>query len=158
MEKWNPSPRILAFLAAYRLTASVTRAAKAARVDRHAHYRHLERSASYKLAFAAAGVEAGQTLEDEAVRRAVEGVVRPVMYHGKPVLIPVNPKQLRGKKKPLLEHEYSDTLLLALLRAKKPAEYRERVEHSVDPDTSRRFSGSLVELLAMLRELAKDEG
>jgi hypothetical protein len=151
--EWHPSPRVRAFIAAYRRTASVTRAAAAAKIDRHAHYRLLERSAAYRTMFAAAAEEAAQTLEDEAVRRAVEGVSRPVMYHGKPVLVPVNPKKLRGKKKPLLEHERSDTLLLALLRAKKPAEYKDRVEHDVAPELTRKFEGSMQDLLALYREL-----
>lgn len=142
-----------AFLAAYRLTASITRAAEAAGISREAHYRLLERSAEYRAAFAAATAIAGDRLEDEAVRRAVEGVERPVLYHGKPVLIPVDPKKLRGKKKPLLEHDYSDALLIALLKAKKPKEYKDRVEHGLDPDVEKKFSGSMQELLDLYRTM-----
>lgn len=152
-ETWRPSPRIRAFLAAYRATANITRAAAAAKVDRHAHYKLIETSAGYGKAFRAASKEAAQTLEDEAVRRAVEGVARPVMYHGKPVLVPVDPKKLRGKKKPLLEREYSDTLLLALLKAKKPKEYRERLEHAVEDETARRFEGQMTDLLGLYHKL-----
>lgn len=100
---------------------------------------------------------AADRLEDEAVRRAVEGVERPVMYHGKPVLIPVDPKQLRGKKKPLLVHDYSDALLMALLKAKKPKEYRDRVEHELGPETGKRFDGTMAELLDMYRAMTSEK-
>jgi hypothetical protein len=47
-----------------------------------------------------------QTLQDEAVRRAVEGIRRPVLYRGKQVYI-------HGE--PLFDIEYSDQLLIRLL-------------------------------------------
>jgi hypothetical protein len=140
---WKPSARVRAFLAAYRKTASITRAAKAARIRREAHYRLLERSVSYQAAFESAAIEAGQTLEDEAVRRAVEGIRRPLFYHG---------KRVKGGA----QREYSDTLLLALLKAKKPRDYKERVEHDLAPDARgqvKRFTGSLLELLDLYRTL-----
>lgn len=153
----NPSPRILAFLAAYRKTASITRAAAAARIDRHAHYRLKERSAEYRTAFALATEIAGDMLEDEAVERGNTGLQRVVTYHGKPVMVPANPKKPGGRKVVLVERDPSDPLMLALLKRFKPAEYRERVEHSVDPDTKKRFAGSFMELLALHRELAREE-
>jgi len=147
---------VLAFLAAYRATASVTRAALAAQIRREAHYRLLERSADYRAAYKAAAIEAAQTLEDEAVRRAVEGTTRPVMYHGKRILIPADSSKPRGKKTPLLEREYSDALLLALLKAKKPKEYREKIEHAVEPETALRFDGTMQDLLAHYHKLEQE--
>jgi hypothetical protein len=55
-------------------------------------------------------------LEDEALRRAVEGVDRPVFQGGK----------LCGHVR-----EYSDTLLLALLKARLPDKYRDRVSQEI---------------------------
>lgn len=62
-------------------------------------------------------VEQGKDyLEDEARRRAVEGTHKPVFYQG----------NVCGEIV-----EYSDTLLLAMLRAKKP-EYREKLDVKAD--------------------------
>jgi hypothetical protein len=155
--EWNPSPRVRAFLAAYRATASITRAAAAARIDRHVHYKYLASEPLYKAAFAKATAIAADALEDEAVRRAHVGVERIKLYHGKPVLIPANPKKPRGKQMVLVEREYSDTLLQTLLRAKKPEQYKDRVEHGVTPDAGKRFVGTLVELLGLHRELTKGD-
>ena len=52
-------------------------------------------------------------LEDEAIRRACEGVEEPVFYQGKQV----------GSVR-----RYSDTLLIFMLKARRPEKYRERVE------------------------------
>jgi hypothetical protein len=61
--------------------------------------------------------EAGtDLLEDEAVRRAVEGVPRPVFYQGKVV----------GAVQ-----EYSDELLIRMLKARRKAKYSDRVESAV---------------------------
>jgi hypothetical protein len=62
-------------------------------------------------------VEAGTDLmEDEAVRRAVEGVPRPVFYQG----------QIVGSIQ-----EFSDFLLDRQLRARRKAKYSDRVESAV---------------------------
>jgi len=157
---WNPSPRVRAFLAAYRRTANVTRAAKAAGIAREAHYRLLERSASYQAVFASAGIEAGQTLEDEAVRRAVEGVRRPLFYHGAMVTVPKDPSDPDGEWIPVVEREYSDMLLLALLKAKKPKEYKDRVEHDLGAgakEGAQKFVGTMQDLLELYRSTVADE-
>jgi hypothetical protein len=72
-------------------------------------------------AFAAAWQDASdfgtEMIEYEATRRAYHGTLRPVFYKGKPC----------GSIR-----EYSDQLLMFLLRARKPAVYREthKLEHS----------------------------
>lgn len=101
-----------AFLAAYRLTASVTEAAKAAKIDRTLHYRWLKNEA-YAAAFAEAEREAAETLEDEAVRRATAGVLEPVFYQGRKV----------GAVR-----RYSDGLMQFLLRGFKPHKYSAKAE------------------------------
>jgi hypothetical protein len=68
-------------------------------------------------------MQAACTLEDEAVRRAHEGLRKPVWYKGKIVGY---------------ETEYSDTLLLAVLKANNPDKFRDRIEQvniqDIDPD------------------------
>jgi hypothetical protein len=123
-------PQTLAFLAALRVCPSITKAAKAAGITREAHYRRLERDPDYKPAFEQAYREGIDSLEDEAVRRAT-GMQRPVLYHGQPVFTREDPNDPESKLVPVMDVEYSDTLLLALLKAKKPELYKERVEQEI---------------------------
>jgi hypothetical protein len=75
-------PKKSAFLAAYVRTASITKAARAARLERQLHYRWLADDPDYPKQFEAAQREAAQILEDEAIRRAHEGIVKPLTYKG----------------------------------------------------------------------------
>ena len=153
-KKWNPSPRTLAFLAAIRAFPSITRAAASAGVTRWAHYRRLEREPEYRAAFDTAYQVGINALEDEAIERAQAGVAKYVLYHGKPIMVPANPLKPRGKKVPLLDREYSDSLMLALLKAKKPDEYKERIDHTVK---KYEWEGTLAEGMALFREMTMQE-
>jgi len=104
--------RTRAFLAAFRETASVTAAAKAAGIGRDHHYRRLRKDPLYRAAFEEAEVVAAQTLEDEAVRRAMEGHDEPVFYQGKPTGYTVR--------------RYSEGLLMMLLKGRRPERYRDK--------------------------------
>jgi len=115
----NPTPKKkdlaanqLAFLAAYSATCNVSRAAKSSKIDRCTHYAWLKENEQYREAFADAKEQAADTLEDEAVRRAHEGVERAATVAGKRELV----------------REYSDTLLIFLLKGMRPEKYRERSE------------------------------
>ena len=85
-------------------------------IDRGTHYDWLKADPGYKAAFEAVQDQAAQSLEDEAVRRAYEGVERPVTVAGKRELV----------------REYSDTLLIFLLKGLRPAKYRERYDVAVN--------------------------
>ena len=58
-------------------------------------------------------------MEDEVIRRAVQGVEKPITVAGKREVV----------------RQYSDVLLMFLLRSHKPEKYceRYRIEHSSDP-------------------------
>jgi hypothetical protein len=103
-----------ALLAAFRKTGNVRLACEAAKVGRSSHYRWLNRDPAYREAFAVAKEEVADLLEAEAHRRAVEGVEKPVGWH-------------KGKAGGCVR-EYSDTLLIFLLKGLRPEKYRERVE------------------------------
>src|SRR5208282_2879791 len=62
---------------------NVSRAAVAAKLSRRMHYRWLEIDPAYKVACQRAEWEAAQVLEDEARRRAFEGVLKGIYYRGK---------------------------------------------------------------------------
>jgi hypothetical protein len=112
MPRSQANAKARAFLAAYRQTASITKAAAAAKIDRTMHYRWLG-NAVYKKAFEAAQDEAAQLLEDEAVRRATEGILEPVFYQGRKCgAVP----------------RYSDGLLQFLLRGFRPQKYSSKAE------------------------------
>ena len=114
-----------AFLAAYAELGNITRAALAAKVARTKHYAWLK-DPTYAQAFAEAEEIAVEKLEIEARRRAVEGLKRKKFDRlGLPVMDPETGEQY-------FEHEYSDTLLIFLLKAARPEKYKDRVsqEHT----------------------------
>lgn len=109
---WRPK-----FLATLADTGSVVRAVKAAGIHRSTAYDHRESDKAFADAWKEAETISVEVMESEARRRAVEGCKRPVFHAGKRV----------GEVL-----EYSDTLLIFLLKAHKPDKYRDRssVEHS----------------------------
>ena len=109
----KPSPpKQKAFLAVYAACGCITYAARKAKCSRFAHYKWMQ-DAAYAEAFAEARAEACDVLESEARRRAVEGVRKPVYYQGDVV----------GTVR-----EYSDTLLIFLLKGAMPEKYRDNVK------------------------------
>ena len=86
----------------YSHTGSVTQSCRAAGIARSTHYEWLQNE-NYRAAFDCAREEAFSVLEDEAMRRAVNGVKEPVYHNGK-----------------VVGHilKYSDTVLITLLRRK----------------------------------------
>lgn len=127
----NWGPKTLAFLAATRQYPNVTAAAEAAGVSREAHYRRLKRNPAYLAAFEEAWRAGIEAMVDEATRRAMKGVSRPVLYHGVPVMMPVDPNDPEGGMRVLMEVEYSDQILLKMLAAYKPEKFTERVRQEV---------------------------
>lgn len=153
-----------AFLQAYSATGNISAAARAAKLDRGDHYRWLETDPDYAKAFDVAEQEAIEALELEARRRALEGVQRPVLYQGLPVMVPADPARPKGEMVPLIEHEYSDTLTIFLLKAARPHKYREnsRVEVTganggkVEADVTHRFDYD--EFARELDEVRRERG
>lgn len=112
------------FLKWFESYASVTRAAKKAKVPRSTIYEWLKakppdetaeiKEPTFKEKYEASCIIARDVLEDEAIRRSTEGTVKPI-YQG-------------GKKVGSIR-EYSDTLLIFLLKGLKPDTYKERAHH-----------------------------
>jgi hypothetical protein len=98
------------FLQYYSQFASITRAAKKAKINRDIHYDWMK-DEDYKLRYIEASERATQALEDEAARRAAEGVLEPVFHQGQAV----------GSIR-----KYSDTLLIVLMKARAPEKYKDR--------------------------------
>lgn len=115
-KKGNPPDdwpiRFLEALADY---GNVSAACRLAKVSRDTAYRHRNTDVDFATAWEAAAALGVESLEDEARRRAYKGVRKPVYQKG----------ELVG-----YVQEYSDTLMIFLLKAHKPEKYRERHEFS----------------------------
>lgn len=107
------------FLDLLRAGNTATFAASAIGMRREGVYRHRADEPDFAAAWEQALEEGVDVLEQEAKRRAVEGVTKPVVQGGRVVTDALG--------FPILLHEYSDALLALLLKAKKPAVYRENV-------------------------------
>ena len=118
------SPKKRAFLAAYAECGNVTHAAELAGVSRRSHVDWMKDPA-YVEAFRAAEDQAADKLEKEARRRAIEGLER-IKFgrNGEPL---VNPHT----GQPYTAREYSDTLLIFLLKGIRPEKYRENVRQEI---------------------------
>jgi hypothetical protein len=99
-----------AFLASLAESCNVRASAARAGVGRRTAYRHRVADPVFAEAWADATEAACDLMEEEARRRAVEGVVRPVFHDGKQV----------GTVR-----ERSDVLLIFLLKANRPEKYRD---------------------------------
>lgn len=126
-------PRQERFLAAFTISGNIVHACRAAGISRQSHYYWLQEDPTYAARFEQSRQVAAQMLEDLAVRLAVEGIRRPVTYQGRQVIANVN-----GVREPLFEIEYSDKLLVALLKANNPAKWSPPKETinllELDPD------------------------
>lgn len=115
-----------AFLAAFAEAGSIRIAARVAGISERTpwNWAHDDSEAGrvYRAALEDAKRIAGDSLEAEARRRAVEGVRRLKFYKGEPIIDPET-------KEPYFEHEYSDVLLIFLLKGAMPEKYRERFQH-----------------------------
>ena len=114
--------RQAAFLAAYRKTASVAAAAKAAGIKPVQHYRWLAASAAYWEAFRELQEDVIDRLQDKVMELAVEGWAEAVLY--------------RGRVCGTIQH-HSDRLLMFFLEAAKPEKWRRlRSQGTIGMDAS----------------------
>jgi hypothetical protein len=112
---WRP-----AFLTSLARTGNVTRASRDAKIDRGTVYVTREKDPEFAAAWEEALEEATDLLEEEARRRAYYGCEEPVYYKG---------TQCGVIKR------YSDQLMITLLKAHRPAKFRENIRQELSgPD------------------------
>lgn len=111
--------KMVAFCAALAETGIVARACKAVDISRACAYKWREEVPDFAAAWDRALHIGITALEDEAHRRAFEGVDEGVYHQG--VLMDTQKK-------------YSDTLAIFLLKAHRPEKYRERSDVNVTGD------------------------
>lgn len=108
--------------------ASITRSCEAAGVARSTAYEWRAADEAFAALWDEALDAGNDLLEDEARRRAVQGVEKPVVAMGKVAR--------NDDGSVLMIREYSDTLLALMLKAKKPKEYRERIDVNANANVS----------------------
>jgi hypothetical protein len=171
----NRTPKKAAFLAAFAETGIVKAAAETAGISPKHTYYWLRNDQKFAEAFQQAKESAIEKLESEARRRAEDGVARLKFHNGRLIMIPdpagrtervkVPAKRCRSNGRwvtepehwepvpvmvPYVEHEYSDTLLIFLLKALRPEKYRDN--HLV---TSSNETGRFSELGGRLPAIEK---
>lgn len=165
----NPTPKKRAprweraFLASLSELGNVRLACEAAGINRWTAYDRRKSDPDFANAWDAALDQAADLLEAEARRRAYAGVRQYKFDRGRPIMVPalgpdglvVKDAQGAPELVPYVEHEYSDTLLIFLLKAARPEKYRERAsfEHTGPGGGPIMVSVSAIEL-AQARETA----
>jgi len=120
------NPKKGAFLAALiEAGGHIGNACKATQVGRTTVYDWRKQDARFETAYHEAMDLGADILEDEATRRAIHGLKRFKFFQGAAITDP-------DTKEPYYELEYSDTLLIFLLKGIRPDKYRERISHKVD--------------------------
>lgn len=127
-----------AFLALLRETGNVSAAARAAGTCRSRCYEWRRRDQAFANAWADALEEAADRLEMEAFRRAVDGVGEDRFFQGRAV----------GEVT-----RYSDSLLMFLLRARRPGRFGTRPAPDTDPGVMENDDRYLAELRRRMEAL-----
>jgi hypothetical protein len=154
----KPPRWVKGFLAALSTTGNVSAACEASHIDRTTAYRLRDDDKGFAAAWASALDEAADLLEEEARRRAYQGVQRLKFDRGRLITIPLigaDGKPVKDAETgeivmvPYVEHEYSDTLLIFLLKGARPDVYRERtdVRHSGKIDVSKLSDAELQSII-----------
>lgn len=109
---------------------NVSKVCMALNVSRNRMYDAARRSPKFKAQWDTAMETAKTLLEDEAWRRAFDGVEKPVIYKGE--------QALDKDGNPLFIKEYSDHLMTVLLNGNFPEKYRynSKVDHNVSGELS----------------------
>ncbi len=136
------------FIEKLKASPNVSVAAKAAGINRTYAYKLRGEDAEFAASWDEAVESSTDAAEAEAYRRAVKGTIKPVFHMG---------KKVGGIR------EYSDTLLIFLLKAHRPEKYREpvrvvgsggngEIEHSVTGDVRHSIdestAGTIFDILA----------
>lgn len=122
------------FLEHLRATCNVTESAQIAGVSRTAMYERRAIDPELAKAWDDAVEQATDALEKEARRRALDGVDKPVYF--------------QGKKVDLIK-EYSDPLLMFMLRGHRPHKYRERVV-----ETPKQIDKPAINVIVLARQVS----
>jgi len=113
------------FLDSFKLNANITVACMQAGIDRSQIYRWQEKDQQFSFRFNQAEAEANDMLLAAAWRRGVQGVEKAVVSMGRQVFVEEELPNGTKIRKPLMEREYSDAVLLRLMSYRIPG-FREK--------------------------------
>ncbi|WP_162993539.1 hypothetical protein [Asaia bogorensis] len=114
------------FLDHLKKSANVSEAARAAGIDRKTAYNWRRGDGLFCEKWKQALEEATDLLEAEARRRAIHGYEEPLLYGGRLVC--------DAEGNPVTRTRYSDGLLRMLLRAHRPASFRDTGKNDDEPE------------------------
>lgn len=112
------------FIAQLRINGNITRACQTAEIERSTAYRLRESDPTFLAEWNEAIEVSIDRLEEEAYRRARDGVVKGVYYKG----------QIVG-----LESEASDSLMALMLKAKRPDQFADKLFIKLKPEWAATF-------------------
>lgn len=112
---WTPEKEAKFIKSLVSTGGNIARACRAAKVARSTVYDHKKKDPAFAQKWSEAVEQGIDELEQEARRRAFSGTEKPVFYKGD-VVGHIN--------------EYSDTLMIFLLKGNRPEKYKERHEHT----------------------------
>jgi hypothetical protein len=115
------------WLEAHRKIGIITATCRKTKIQRSTVYYWMDNDPEFKAAVADAEAEAIELLEAEARRRAHKGTLKPVFYQGKKV----------GSIR-----EYSDSLMMFIIKAKKP-EYKDKVINEMTGPDGRSIAANI---------------
>ncbi len=136
------NPKKCAWLLALAQLGNRHRASQAIGISGVHVYDWLRDDPAFKKAYVRAMEIASDMLEDEMLRRAAEGVLKPVFQQG--MLVGV-------------VREYSDTLIQFALKGAKPDKYAERIKHSGSVDLTARLRAARERALGRAPQEEEDE-
>ena len=138
---------VKAFLSSLARLGNVRLACETAEIDRRTAYYLREADEAFAAEWDQALEDSADLLEQEARRRAEQGVQRLKFHNGAVIMVQAQSPEglplVNAEGEPIMvpyvEHEYSDTLAIFLLKAIRPEKYRERadVRHSGKIDVSK---------------------
>src|SRR5579859_541354 len=135
---------------------SIKKACEISGVSRATFYRWVETNKVFREAVEEANKEANDTIDDEIVRRAVEGIEEPLVSMGRVVydeemVLDENgnpeldkggyPKTKRGAR--IMQKKYSDGLLLSLAKSRMK-KYRDREDLDLLDQINRQVAGGTI--------------
>jgi hypothetical protein len=145
---WAKSAKLLGFIMRLGLHGNVTRALKDAKCDRGYAYDKRGTDQEFAQAWDDAKKMGLDVLKDEAWRRAHDGVEKVKFHQGEPVKV---------KGKIYVEREFSDTLLMFLIKQADPS-YREHFDVNLGNAGGRPFMFQMVLNPEAAKVAAKQRG
>lgn len=127
---------VKAFLSSLARLGNVRLACETAEIDRRTAYYLRDADPSFAADWEQALEDSADLLEQEARRRAEQGVQRLKFHNGAAIMVqaisPEGMPLVNADNEPIMvpyvEHEYSDTLAIFLLKGIRPEKYRERAD------------------------------